>query len=81
MDNKNRMTDTLIFKGLLILLGALTTYLIWTAQVWLTNSCAKDMELDNAVKGLENRIIVLETIIPEIRDSLKDIKQELKKKH
>lgn len=80
MDRKNRTTDTLIFKGLLIILGALITYLIWTAQVWLSASCAKDMELDNAVKNLENRVIVLETIIPEIRDSLKDIKHELKKK-
>lgn len=70
-----RKIDKWITKGMVLIIGLLASFAIFAVKGWYdyTSGCAQSIE------SLENRVIILETIIPEIRDSLKDIKQELRR--
>ena len=62
----------------LILLGALLSFVLWTIQGWvsygLSNSKASEVDFRN----LDQRMMKLETLMPEIKRSLEDIETEIK---
>jgi len=75
---KAKMSDGLLFKLTLVLLGTLTTFALWVAQCWISTSAIDTRAQAQEIRELDVRATKMETILPEIRNSLEEIKKDIK---
>lgn len=76
---ESRFTNQLVFKIFLSILGVLFSCLLWIGQTWIFSLAEETKNQNNKIQEIDKRITKIEVIIPEIRDSLKEIKKDVKK--
>jgi regulatory protein YycH of two-component signal transduction system YycFG len=88
MTENNQATNRWIIKGLLVIIGILMTFIIWSVQSWFAyTAMATDVreaiaeKLAEETKRLESRIIVLETTLPQLEWKVKELKDEIRRYH
>lgn len=77
MSPMQRLTDKLSFKILWMIIGLLAGLCIFFIRDWYsTTNLSKKIFADEIV-GIDRRVIVLETIIPEIKNFMEKLDEKI----
>ena len=82
----NRVTDSWIFKVVMFIIGAFLSCFFWIGQTYVSSLSEGDKNMHQEIKSqgkaiqeIDKRVTRIEVLVPEIRDSLKEIKTDVKR--
>jgi len=76
--NGARATDTVGFKVMLVAIGALLSFIVWIGQCAIMDQSKFIRSQEQAIDELNVRMTKIEVLIPEIKEALCEIKEDLK---